>query len=78
MVKTLHFHCRGQGFDPWSGNEDPACHAVGQKKKTTKKTRLSIVLGHGGPAVDDSGFIIAAFFKEVWFTKHLHGSGSQC
>ena len=19
-VKTLHFHCRGHGFDPWSGN----------------------------------------------------------
>ena len=20
VVKTLHFHCRGRGFDPWSGN----------------------------------------------------------
>ena len=20
VVRTLHFHCRGQGFDPWSGN----------------------------------------------------------
>ena len=20
VVKTLHFHCRGYGFDPWSGN----------------------------------------------------------
>ena len=19
VVKTLHFHCRGRGFDPWSG-----------------------------------------------------------
>ena len=22
-VKTLHFHCRGLGFDPWLGNLDP-------------------------------------------------------
>ena len=20
VVKTPHFHCRGRGFDPWSGN----------------------------------------------------------
>ena len=20
VVKTLHFHCRGLGFDPWSGS----------------------------------------------------------
>ena len=20
VIKTLFFHCRGQGFDPWSGN----------------------------------------------------------
>ena len=20
VVKTLHFHCRKHGFDPWSGN----------------------------------------------------------
>ena len=20
MVKTLYGHCKGQGFDPWSGN----------------------------------------------------------
>ena len=20
VVKTLHFQCRGHGFDPWSGN----------------------------------------------------------
>ena len=20
VVRTLHFHCRGHGFDPWSGN----------------------------------------------------------
>ena len=20
VLRTLHFHCRGHGFDPWSGN----------------------------------------------------------
>ena len=20
VVKTLHFHCKGHGFDPWLGN----------------------------------------------------------
>jgi len=20
VSKTLHFHCKGHGFDPWSGN----------------------------------------------------------
>ena len=32
-VKTLRFHCRGHGFDPWSANQDPECHAVGSKEK---------------------------------------------
>lgn len=28
-VGTLPFHCRGSGFDSWSGNQDPAaCHTV--------------------------------------------------
>ncbi|XP_061031563.1 coiled-coil domain-containing protein 57 isoform X3 [Eubalaena glacialis] len=25
-VKTPRFHCKGHGFDLWSGNWDPACH----------------------------------------------------
>ena len=27
VVKTPCFHCRAQGFDPWLGNKDPACHS---------------------------------------------------
>ena len=42
MVKILHFHHRGCRFDPWSGNQDPTCHAV--QLKNGKK--LS-----GGPMV---------------------------
>ena len=29
--ETLHFNCKGHGFDPWLGNEDPACFIVRPK-----------------------------------------------
>ena len=32
VVKTPCFHCREHGFNPWSGNEDPTCHAAWLKK----------------------------------------------
>ena len=32
VVKTLHFYCRGHGFDPWSGNQDPMCFAAWSNK----------------------------------------------
>ena len=28
VVKTLHFQCRGWGFYPWEGNQDPTCYVV--------------------------------------------------
>ena len=30
VVKTLHFHCRGCGFDPWSGKMP---HGMAKKLK---------------------------------------------
>ena len=27
VFKTA-LHCRGRGFDPWSGSEDPTCRMV--------------------------------------------------
>ena len=36
VVRTLHFHRRGSGFGPQSGNEDPASHAVRPKIKKNK------------------------------------------
>ena len=33
VVETPYFHCRGQKFDPWSGNWDPKSCVVLQKKK---------------------------------------------
>ena len=33
MAKIPSFQCKRWGFDPWSGNEDPTCHAAWPKKK---------------------------------------------
>ena len=37
MLRTLRSHCRGHGFNPWSGNQDPTYHVAqpreGKKKK---------------------------------------------
>ena len=32
-VKTLRFQCRGHGFNPRSGNQDPTCHVALPKKE---------------------------------------------
>ena len=40
VAKTPHLQCRGCGFDPWSGKQDPTCHTVWQEKKK-KKARSS-------------------------------------
>ena len=37
VVKILCFHCRGQGLNPWIGNEDPiSCSVWTTKKKAWK------------------------------------------
>ena len=36
VVKTLHFHCRGHRFDPWSGYQDPIFLVVWPKLKINK------------------------------------------
>ena len=32
VVRTLHFHYQGPGFNPWLRNQDPASTTVEQKK----------------------------------------------
>ena len=39
MVKTPYFHCGGQGFDPWLGNQDPTCHMEQSKKNSKLKLK---------------------------------------
>ena len=43
VVKTLHFHCRGHGFDPWLGNSHPTCHVAWPK---TNKQRQIFLYCH--------------------------------
>ena len=43
MVKTLCFHCRGHGFDPWSVNYDPLSFAVRPKERKGKKSRKRLL-----------------------------------
>ena len=33
VVRIPHFHCRAHGFNPWLGNQDPACLITRSKKK---------------------------------------------
>ena len=37
MVKTLCCRCRGCGFHPWSGNEDPICCTGQPNRQKFKK-----------------------------------------
>ena len=30
LVRPLHLHCREHGFNPWAGNQYPACHMAQQ------------------------------------------------
>ena len=43
-ARTLCFHCRGHGFDPWLGNWDPTAWAVQPKRinKLIKKKKNPI------------------------------------
>ena len=39
VVKTSYFQCRGCRFNPWLGNQDPACCILEPKIKGTKKKK---------------------------------------
>ena len=38
VVKTLPFHCRGQGFNPWLGNKKKKNPKNKQKKRNSHET----------------------------------------
>ena len=40
VVKALNFHCRGCGFEPWSGNKYPTC-CVSRPKEINKQNSVS-------------------------------------
>ena len=43
VVKTLSFQCRGHRFDPWSGNQESACHwpRLGWGWREKKKRKIT-------------------------------------
>ena len=52
VVRALCFHCRGHGFDPWSGNQDSTSHmARPKKKKKNQKERIK----RNNKSQDESG-----------------------
>ena len=58
VVKTLHFHFYGLGFDPWLGIYDPACHAVKKKKKVLQNIGL-----HTGSAPKPATLAVLCHFR---------------
>ena len=93
VVKTLHFHFYGLGFDPWLGIYDPACHAVKKKKKGAAEYRtthwLSTQTSHlGCPVPLQTGLSISCLLPlhhktkgrkmNLLFPSHHTSSFSQC
>ena len=44
VVKIPHFHHRRCGFDPWLGNEDPACLTMAPIKKKKNPSKITTPL----------------------------------
>ena len=69
MVRTLHFHCRGHGFDPWLGNYDPASYVAQPKKKEKGKETMQLKSSRE----EDIYFLEwgewSALFDTFWFNQ---------
>ena len=46
VVRTPHFHCQESGFDPWSGNQDPASSAAQPQKNKRKENNFGCLNVH--------------------------------
>ena len=51
VAKTMHFHCKRCGFNPWSGSQDPTCCAVWPKIKRDTKRKPFLGLRKEVPVV---------------------------
>ena len=77
MVRTLCFHCRGPGFNPWSGNQDSASHAVWAKKKIFLIKKIKCIYYesnfpnvHNTVALSQSNIQLKKFYSpKLIFTK---------
>ena len=62
MVRILHFHCRGHGFNPWRSNQDPTnCEAPQRIKKWLQTVLVSNNIFFLNPAT----FVIAGKVKMI-------------
>ena len=57
VVKTLCFHCRGHGFDPWSGKFHMPCGATKKLKKRTLINRKESSTGPNRKSVHCISYI---------------------
>lgn len=64
VVRTLHFHCWGRRFDPWSGNEGSASQGAWPKNKTTAPNWKQLRHPSAGEQVNcgktDNGMLLSA------------------
>ena len=67
MVRTLHFHCRGHGFDPWSG-ELRSCMPCGVAKKESI-TSDSLVTTNKQMGVGEGWGVLMCLNIFIWIEK---------
>ena len=68
VVRTPSFHCRGRGFDPWSGNWDPAGCAAKKKMHAWHDPMMgSVILHHAS--------LESGFQKCLWWYVRLQTFG---
>ena len=74
--------CRGCGFDPWLGNEDPTCHMVWPKgkeklrEKKKKKDKSFLDSEKHSCNCNTSCFLPHSLPHCVNFPDWFHGSGN--
>ena len=64
VIKTPCFHCRGPGFHPWLGKQNPTCHMAQQRKK--RKGRKKKRLGFQSWLSTTSGAVIEHFLTHFF------------
>ena len=76
VVKTPYFHCKGRGFNPWSGNSDPVCHMAQAKKRKDKISNKFIQVSKQAFASNvfwplvPLPFLLPYFLTFPWWFQH--------
>ena len=64
VVKTLHFQCKGCGFDPWLGNWDPICYVVQSKNEINLEGDIEARDAAKHPTMHRAGCTIKNFVNQ--------------